>query len=79
MQLEPLVGDVIPAVNAFLRQELNHLLDLGVDSERVVLDAGIGFGKTVAQNFALLARQGELDVLGLPWLAGWSRKSSLGA
>ena len=79
MQLEPLEGDVVPAVNAFLRQELDRLLASGVGPERVVLDAGVGFGKTVAQNFALLARQSELDVLGLPWLAGWSRKSSLGA
>lgn len=79
MQVQPLEGDVIPAVNAFLRRELDRLLASGVNSERVVLDAGIGFGKTVAQNFSLLARQGELNVLGLPWLAGWSRKSSLGA
>jgi len=79
MQVQPLEGDVIPAVNAFLRRELDRLLALRVNPERVVLDAGIGFGKTVEQNFALLARQGELDVLGLPWLAGWSRKSSLGA
>lgn len=79
MQVQPLEGDVIPAVNAFLRHELDGLLASGVNSERVVLDAGIGFGKTVAQNFSLLARQGELNVLGLPWLAGWSRKSSLGA
>jgi dihydropteroate synthase len=47
--------------------------------KRVVLDPGIGFGKTVAQNFALLARQHELTSLGYPLLAGWSRKSSLGA
>lgn len=79
MQVQPLEGDVIPSVNAFLRQELDRLLALGVVSERVVLDAGVGFGKTVAQNFSLLARQSELAVQGLPWLAGWSRKSSLGA
>lgn len=79
MQVQPLEGDVIPAVNAFLQQELDRLLALGVAPERVVLDAGVGFGKTVEQNFALLARQSELAVLGLPWLAGWSRKSSLGA
>ncbi|MBV5292749.1 MAG: dihydropteroate synthase [Curvibacter lanceolatus] len=79
MQVQPLEGDVIPAVNAFLRQELDRLLALGVAPERVVLDAGVGFGKTVEQNFALLARQSELALLGLPWLAGWSRKSSLGA
>ncbi len=48
-------------------------------SERVLLDPGIGFGKTVAQNFALLARQDQLLSLGYPLLAGWSRKSSLGA
>ncbi|WP_027478698.1 dihydropteroate synthase [Curvibacter gracilis] len=79
MQVQPLEGDVIPAVNAFLQQELDRLLALGVAPERVVLDAGVGFGKTVEQNFALLARQSELAVQGLPWLAGWSRKSSLGA
>lgn len=79
MQTQPLDGDVIPAVNAFLEQELDRLLVLGVGAERVMLDAGIGFGKTVMQNFALMARQSELSVRGLPWLAGWSRKSSLGA
>ncbi len=46
---------------------------------RVLVDPGIGFGKTTAQNFALLARQQELLSLGYPLLAGWSRKSSLGA
>ncbi len=46
---------------------------------RIVLDPGVGFGKTVAQNFSLLARQAELLSLGYPLLAGWSRKSSLGA
>jgi dihydropteroate synthase len=47
--------------------------------QRLMIDPGIGFGKTVAQNFALLARQRELLDLGFPLLAGWSRKSSLGA
>ena len=50
-----------------------------VPGERIVLDPGIGFGKTVAQNFSLLARQRELLDDGYPLLAGWSRKSSLGA
>jgi dihydropteroate synthase len=44
---------------------------------RIAIDPGIGFGKTVAQNFSLLARQGELLGTGYPVLAGWSRKSSL--
>jgi dihydropteroate synthase len=48
-------------------------------AQRLLIDPGIGFGKTVAQNFALLARQRELLELGYPLLAGWSRKSSLGA
>ena len=52
---------------------------LGVEKTRIVVDPGIGFGKTVAQNFTLLARQRELLALGYPVLAGWSRKSSLGA
>lgn len=50
----------------------------GVLAQRMVLDYGIGFGKTVAQNCALLAGQEALLALGLPLLAGWSRKSTLG-
>jgi dihydropteroate synthase len=53
--------------------------NISAPSERVLLDPGIGFGKTVAQNFALLARQDELLSLSYSLLAGWSRKSSLGA
>ena len=72
-------GDAVPQVLLFLKQAAHDLQALGVDSERIVLDYGIGFGKTVEQNFALLARQAELLALGYPLLAGWSRKSSLGA
>lgn len=78
MQVEPMNGDVLPGVAGFLRERAQALQALGVDRERIVLDPGIGFGKTVAQNFSLLARQGELLALGYPLLAGWSRKSSLG-
>lgn len=79
MQVSPMEGDVLPAVQTFLRQAVQELQALGVAPERIVLDPGIGFGKTVAQNFSLLARQGELLAAGYPLLAGWSRKSSLGA
>jgi dihydropteroate synthase len=79
MQVAPMAGDAVPQVREFLHQRAQALLALGVDAERIVLDPGIGFGKTVAQNFALLARQRELLGLGLPLLAGWSRKSSIGA
>ena len=79
MQIAPMQGDVVPQVKAFLHQVVNQLLMLGVNSERICIDAGIGFGKTVQQNFALLARQSELASMGYPLLAGWSRKSSLAA
>ncbi|NMM75128.1 dihydropteroate synthase [Rhodococcus sp. SRB_17] len=79
MQLAPMVGDVLPQVLLFLEQSAHALQALGVEKTRIVLDPGIGFGKTVEQNFALLARQRELLALGYPVLAGWSRKSSLGA
>lgn len=79
MQVAPMAGDVLPAVAAFLRERANALVARGVAHDRIVLDAGVGFGKTVAQNFSLLAHQSELMALGWPMLAGWSRKSSLGA
>jgi len=77
MQLAPMQGDVVPQVRAFLVQAAQSLLALGVSKSRIMLDPGIGFGKTVAQNFSLLARQAELLQAGFPLLAGWSRKSSL--
>ena len=79
MQMEPMDGDVLQQVAGFLQERVLTLRRSGVADGRVVLDPGIGFGKTVQQNFALLARQADLLALGFPLLAGWSRKSSLGA
>jgi dihydropteroate synthase len=79
MQLAPMQGDVVPQVAAFLQAMAQQLQSLGVAAGRICLDPGIGFGKTVQQNFTLLARQAELLPLGYPVLAGWSRKSSLAA
>lgn len=79
MQVEPMHGDVLPQVRDFLAVRVAELATRGVDSARIMLDPGIGFGKTVAQNFELLSRQRELLDLGFGLLAGWSRKSSLGA
>jgi dihydropteroate synthase len=81
MQALPMAGDadVVAVVADFLARETATLRGLGVDAPRIAVDPGIGFGKSVAQNFALLARQRELLALGRPVLAGWSRKSSLGA
>lgn len=79
MQVAPMQGDAPSLVGEFLRERAERLLQRGVVAQRVVLDPGIGFGKTVEQNFALLARQSELLAAGFPLLAGWSRKSSIGA
>jgi dihydropteroate synthase len=79
MQAEPMQGDVVAQVLAFLKHRAESLDALGIAKNRIALDPGIGFGKTVAQNFALLARQNELLAAGYPLLAGWSRKSSLAA
>lgn len=79
MQRSPMEGDAVPQVLAFLQAQTAALLALGVDAARITWDPGIGFGKTVEQNFALLARQAELLAGGYPLLAGWSRKSSLGS
>ena len=79
MQAQPMEGDVPAQVLSFLKQRALVIQALGVEKARILLDPGIGFGKTVAQNFALLARQHELLQAGYPLLAGWSRKSPLGA
>lgn len=78
MHLDHMVGDPVPQVRDFLLHETHSLLQRGVQRNRIVWDYGIGFGKSVAQNFALLARQHELLELDFPLLAGWSRKGSLG-
>ncbi len=78
MQRSPMEGDAVAQVRTFLEAASRRLLDAGVGRNRIVWDSGIGFGKTVEQNFALLARQQELNESGYPLLAGWSRKSSLG-
>jgi dihydropteroate synthase len=77
MQTAPMTGDVLQQVRAFLQLTAQGLQAAGVAHSRIVLDAGVGFGKTVAQNLSLLQRQSELLSLGFPLLAGWSRKSSL--
>lgn len=79
MQQAPMSGDVVTGVVDFLADAAQNLQRLGVQPNRITLDYGIGFGKTVEQNFALLAHQPALLALGYPILAGWSRKSSLGA
>jgi dihydropteroate synthase len=78
MQLDPSYDDVVSEVAAFLEQRLGVAVGAGIAEERVCLDPGIGFGKTVEHNFELIRRLGELTALGRPVLVGISRKSSLG-
>jgi dihydropteroate synthase len=77
MQKTPMQGDVPSQVSAQLAAAAARLQVLGVARERLVIDPGIGFGKTWQDNFRLLSRQSVLLALGLPVLVGWSRKSSL--
>ena len=79
MQLDTMSGSVVSDVKLFLQARMQSLLAQGVDAVRLVLDPGIGFGKTVTQNFELLAHQAELMLEGRPIMSAWSRKSSLGA
>jgi dihydropteroate synthase len=78
MQLDPIYDDVVSDVARFLEERLAFAISQGVREELVCLDPGIGFGKTVEQNFELVRRLDELTALGRPVLIGFSRKSSLG-
>lgn len=78
MHVQHMQGAAVVQVKQFLAEQVQALRDMGVAMPRLVLDSGVGFGKSVAQNFSLLARQRELLELDLPLLAGWSRKGSLG-
>lgn len=79
MQQQTQYDDVVAQVSDFLAARVQALCWRGVARERLVLDPGIGFGKTVEQNYQLLREQARLLALGLPLLVGWSRKSSVGA
>jgi dihydropteroate synthase len=78
MQENPAYEDVVDEVKAFLAERLEAAVSAGVDEERVWLDPGIGFGKTLEHNLELLRRLGELCELGRPIVIGTSRKSFIG-
>src|SRR5439155_13351895 len=78
MQLDPRYDDVVSDVAAFLEERLSFAVAAGIEEERICLDPGIGFGKTVEHNLELLRRLDELAALGRPVLVGLSRKSTLG-
>jgi dihydropteroate synthase len=78
MQDDPRYDDVVSDVKAFLEERLAFAVGEGVPEERVTLDPGIGFGKTLEQNLELLRRLDEITAVGRPVLVGTSRKSFLG-
>ncbi len=78
MQEAPRYHDVVDDVRAFLEERLAFAVAAGIAEDRVQLDPGIGFGKTLEHNLELLRRLGELTTLGRPLLVGVSRKSFLG-
>ena len=78
MQDDPRYDDVVADVKAFLEARLAYAVGEGIAEERVMLDPGIGFGKTVEHNLELIARLGELVAIGRPIVFGVSRKSFLG-
>jgi len=79
MQTQPQYQDVIAEVSEFLRERIAAAEAAGIGRERIVIDPGFGFGKTLAHNLDLLRHLDKLRELGVPVLAGLSRKSMLGA
>jgi dihydropteroate synthase len=78
MQLQPDYPNVVDAVSAFLRARIDACAEQGIAANRIVVDPGIGFGKTVAHNLELLAHLPALRRLGMPLMIGVSRKSMIG-
>jgi dihydropteroate synthase len=74
----PVYGDVVAEVGAFLRERAGAAMAAGIAREAIVIDPGLGFGKTVEQNLELIRRTGELKALGFPVLSALSRKSFVG-
>jgi dihydropteroate synthase len=77
MQADPRYEDVVAEVTAFLEERLRFAVGAGIGEERICLDPGIGFGKTVEHNLELLRRLDAIAALGRPVLVGVSRKSTL--
>jgi dihydropteroate synthase len=78
MQKNPTYGDVVGDILAFLRAQIAAAVRAGVAEDRLIVDPGIGFGKTVAHNLEILRRLDEFRTLGRPVMIGTSRKSFIG-
>ena len=77
MQLKPRYADVIQETIGFFKDRIQSLLESGIDRTRIIIDPGIGFGKTLAHNLAILRHAADYQILGCPVLIGHSRKSFL--
>ncbi|MBD2803351.1 dihydropteroate synthase [Xenorhabdus sp. ZM] len=78
MQTEPHYEDVVSEVSVFLKQQIERCITAGIAKNNLILDPGFGFGKNISHNYQLLAHLQEFHHLGLPILAGMSRKSMIG-
>ncbi len=78
MQVEPVYQDVVAEIIAFFRERLAYLQRRGVDCRRILLDPGIGFGKTLTHNISILKNLSAFSILGCPLLLGHSRKRFIG-
>lgn len=78
MQRDPRYKDLMGEVHAFLQERIAYAVDQGIARERVIIDPGLGFGKRLEDNYALISRLAELTDLGRPVLVGHSRKSFIG-
>ena len=78
MQLEPVYADVVSEVRAFLAERVAACRTAGIEAQRVAVDPGFGFGKTLEHNLTLLRHLGELSAAGRPLAVGLSRKSMVG-
>lgn len=79
MQANPQYQDIVSEVKNFLLQRVQDATEAGITQERIIIDPGFGFGKTLQHNYTLLHHLQELTALGVPVLVGISRKSMLGA
>jgi len=79
MQKSPQYKNIVAEVKDFLQQRIDAVKAAGISQDRLVIDPGFGFGKTLQHNFTLLNHLNEFTTLGVPVLAGLSRKSMLGA
>ena len=78
MQKKPFYSNILPEIYDFLKTQANFAINNGVESKNIIIDPGIGFGKTVNDNFKLLAKLREFTKMDFPILIGTSRKSFIG-